>query len=172
VPKNYTFSLILSPLQDRELITSSKALNPELEHTFGEVRHRETKSLIPFSRWPIGALLFCRTGSGARGMIRTYFTCFAAFLLLITWLDDIYLGGQTPDDPSDDCSFSENDTFLPSEAPEHCSNSDIKDRPNFTNTIRVNEARIGFLSGTPFLSFFLVPHRLTSLVYVFMSLQR
>ncbi len=105
-------------------------------------------------------------------MTRAFFSCFVSFLLLITWLDDIYLGGQTPDDPSDDSSFSENDTYLPSEAPDLCSKGDVKDRPLFAETLRPTEARIGFPMGSHFLSPFRVHHKLGSLLYVFMSLQR
>jgi len=105
-------------------------------------------------------------------MIRAFFTCFVAFLLLITWLDDIYLGGQTPNDLSDDCSFSENDTYLPSEAPDHCSKRDVEDRPLLAETFRPSEGRIGFSLGSCFMSSFRFPQRLVSLLYVFMSLQR
>jgi len=105
-------------------------------------------------------------------MTRAFFTCFVSFLLLITWLDDIYLGGQTPDDPSDDSSFSENDTYLPSEAPDLCSKGDVKDRSLFAETFRPISARIGLPTGSYLLPPFSFHHKLGSLLYVFMSLQR
>jgi hypothetical protein len=105
-------------------------------------------------------------------MTRVFFTCFVSFLLLITWLDDIYLGGQTPDDPSDGSSFSENDTYLPSKAPDLCSKGDVKDRSLFAETFRSTEARIVLPTGSYVLSHFNFHHKLGSLLYVFMSLQR
>lgn len=51
-------------------------------------------------------------------MLRILLTFFLSGLLLITWADDIYLGSQAPGDASNDYGFSENDTYLPSEAPD------------------------------------------------------
>ena len=108
---------------------------------------------------------------GTIRMIRTIFTCFAASLLLITWADDIYLGSQYPDDPSDDCCVSDNDNFLPCEVQQCSWIKAVTDLPLFQGMFDANEARAPFILGQIFLTP-VKPRRSLSLFYLFMSLLR
>jgi hypothetical protein len=105
-------------------------------------------------------------------MIRVAFTCFVASLLLITWLDDIYQSGQTPNDPSNDCSCAENDTYLATETHELSASKVVKDVPDLSEMFRPAEVRINFALANPLPSSFRVLRRDATSLYVFMSLQR
>jgi hypothetical protein len=64
-------------------------------------------------------------------MLRILLTFFLGGLLLITWADDIYLGSQAPGDTFND--FSENDTYLPSEAPDTALNKALANRASLSD---------------------------------------
>ncbi len=104
-------------------------------------------------------------------MIRAIFACFLASLLLITWADDIYLGDQTPDDPSDDCGYSDNDIFISGEAQQNLLIKTVTDLPILLGSFDSTEARTQFLLDEHLLTSFR-PRLGLPLFYVFMSLVR
>jgi hypothetical protein len=108
---------------------------------------------------------------GMSMMIRAAFTYFLGFLLLISWVDDIYLGSQTPDDPSDDFCFSENDVYLPCKVQK--TPFDDSEALPFCGSVPCLEWTLMFpVFDTRCLTQFWFGYFGTSLRYVFMSLQR
>ena len=104
-------------------------------------------------------------------MIRAILKGFLASLLLITWADDIYLGSQTPDEPSGDCCSYDNDNFLPCEVRQSSLIRIVTDLPLFQGTFDSNDASTPFVLGQSSLTP-VKPRLGLSLFYVFMSLLR
>jgi hypothetical protein len=104
-------------------------------------------------------------------MIRAAFTYFLGFLLLITWLDDICLGNQTPDDPSDDFCFCENDVYLPCEV-QKTPLDDSEALPFCAGVHCLQWTPMFPIFDTRSLTQFWFGYFGTSLRYIFMSLQR
>jgi len=104
-------------------------------------------------------------------MIRAIFTGFLASLLLITWADDIYLGSQTPDDPSNDCSCFDNDNFLSGEVQQSSLIRIVKDLPLIQGAFASIQVGNPFVLGQS-LPVSIKPRLGISLVYLFMSLLR
>lgn len=130
------------------------------------------KSLIPCWSWRIEpGPCFLGRYTGTIRMIRAIFTGFLASLLLITWADDICLGNQTPDDPSDDCCSFDNDNFLPCEVRQNSLIRIATDLSVFQGTFDSNEARVPFALGQSSLTP-VKPRLSLSLFYIFMSLLR
>lgn len=106
---------------------------------------------IRIRKWIIRLACTCQPRSGldsARGisyragalilnlvyhMLRILLTFFLSGLLLITWADDIYLGSQAPGDTFND--FSENDTYLPSEAPDITLSKTLTNRASLDDVV-------------------------------------